>query len=283
MRRLEIVYWCFLFAHRFLSFRFTSPSLLLVASNNLMGSIPSEIQYLSALDSLDLSDNSLVGSIPEYLRNLVHLTHLDLSTNRLTGEINPLYWLGKEWTQLEFLDLSNNLLDLDRSDQSHNRRSCFGEDTRLTTLRLGGNTNANNINRNDDDDKTMVSIPNEIRCLTNLRELSLDNSNIGGRIPAWIFHELDKLQFLDLSHNQLTGSVRGAFPSAGVYPLPLQDLQSLLLHDNELTGTLPDSVGFMPNLSECFLEIRNGRVRVRTILHSIVLHIVQNLSHQSIS
>ena len=224
-----------------------------------MGSIPSEIQYLSALDSLDLSDNSLVGSIPEYLRNLVHLTHLDLSTNRLTGEISPVYWLGKKWTQLEFLDLSNNFLDLDRSGQSHNRRNFLGEDSRLTALRLGGNTNANinsnsnsNSNSNYDDDKTTVSIPNEIRYLTNLRELSLDNSNIGGRIPAWIFHELDKLQFLDLSHNQLTGSVSGVFPSSGVYSLPLQDLKSLLLHDNGLTGTLPESIGLMPNLSECF-------------------------------
>jgi hypothetical protein len=248
---------------------------LLIASNNLKGSIPSEIQYLSALDSLDLSDNSLVGSIPENLQNLVHLTHLDLSSNRLTGQISPVHWLGKKWTQLEFLDLSNNLLDLGGGggggggggqDDSHSRRHSLGGESRLKTLTLGGNVNNNNNNNvnvnnnnnsnnnsNDDDkNKKKISIPNEIRYLTNLRELSLDNSNIGGRIPAWLFHELDKLQFLDLSRNQLTGSVSGVFPSAGVSLSPLQHLKSLLLHDNGLTGTLPESIGLMPNLSECF-------------------------------
>jgi len=234
-------------------------------ANNLKGSIPSEIQYLSTLDFLDLRDNSLVGSIPDDLQNLVHLTHLDLSSNCLTGQISPIYWLGERLILLEFLNLSNNLLDLggqSAQNTSHHRRYSLGGETRLQTLALGGNVNNND---GDDDsayayayagDKSTISIPDEIRYLTNLRELSFDNSNIGGRIPAWLFHELNNLQFLDLSQNRLTGSITDVFPAANEAS-PLQHLKSLLLHGNTLTGTLPESIGLMPDLTTVTIHHTN--------------------------
>lgn len=225
----------------------------LIAANNIEGSIPSEVQYLSALDFLDLGDNHLVGSIPKVLQNLVQLTHLDLSGNQLTGQISPLYWLGNnKLTHLEFLDLSNNLLDLDNGrNHTHGRRKSIGGETRLKTLALGGNANGS------DDDIDTVSIPEEIRYLTSLEELSLESSNIGGRIPAWLFHELHELQFLDLSDNRLTGSISGVFPSGNRgLSSPMQNLKFLLLHDNHrLTGTLPESIGLLPDLGECIVII----------------------------
>ena len=52
-----------------------------LASNNLVGTIPSEIGNFTTLTNLDLSSNTLTGSIPTELGNLTTLTSLDLSAN----------------------------------------------------------------------------------------------------------------------------------------------------------------------------------------------------------
>ena len=221
--------------------------LTFLADNNLKGSIPSEIQYLSQLDYFDLSHNSLVGSIPDELRNLKHLTHLDLSSNQLSGQISSHYWLGKRFPLLEFLNLSKNSLELlpllnqtgNSQNIGHDTPSSYEGESHLRTLVLGCN------NHNDDDANNPIRfIPEEFRYLSNLHELSLDNLNLGGGIPGWVFHELEKLQFLDLSHNQLTGKI-AEISTEFSHP---EHLKSLLLHDNELTGTLPGAIGLLPDL-----------------------------------
>jgi Leucine-rich repeat (LRR) protein len=63
-----------------------------LASNNLVGTIPSEIGNFTSITSLDLSSNTLTGSIPTELANLTTLTALDLSTNSLTGPLPQ--WLS---------------------------------------------------------------------------------------------------------------------------------------------------------------------------------------------
>ena len=224
--------------------------LLLLAANNLKGSIPSEIQFLTTLNFLDLSGNQLSGSIPEGLQNLSQLQYLDLSSNRLTGHISPVYWLGNGMAKLEFLNLSNNLLCLNSLNTSYSQSFSFGGDQRLKTLALGGNINDDGegitICMNDN---SGIVIPDEIQYLTSLQELFLGCSNIGGTVPVWIFHKLKKLQFLDLSRNKLVGNISEIFPSdSDAFSLP--DVHSLLLHDNRLTGTLPESIGMMPNLCE---------------------------------
>ena len=152
--------------------------------------------------------------------------------------------------KLEFLNLSNNLLCLNSLNTSYSQSFSFGGDQRLKTLALGGNINDDGegitICMNDN---SGIVIPDEIQYLTSLQELFLGCSNIGGTVPVWIFHKLKKLQFLDLSRNKLVGNISEIFPSdSDVFSLP--DVHSLLLHDNRLTGTLPESIGLMPNLCE---------------------------------
>ena len=70
-----------------------------LSSNELTGSIPSEIGILTNLTSLNLSGNELTGSIPPEIGNLTNLTYLNLSYNQFTGvipesicELNNLRW-----------------------------------------------------------------------------------------------------------------------------------------------------------------------------------------------
>ena len=58
-----------------------------MSSNQLSGSIPSEIGELSQLRSLNLSNNFLTGSIPISFQNLKSVESLDLSHNKLSGKI----------------------------------------------------------------------------------------------------------------------------------------------------------------------------------------------------
>ncbi|XP_071707928.1 receptor-like protein EIX2 [Rutidosis leptorrhynchoides] len=58
-----------------------------LSSNNLSGSIPSELMVLHALQSLNLSRNQLTGKIPENIGDLKSLESFDVSLNHLYGEL----------------------------------------------------------------------------------------------------------------------------------------------------------------------------------------------------
>ncbi|MED6120080.1 hypothetical protein PIB30_017526 [Stylosanthes scabra] len=58
-----------------------------LSSNNLSGSVPSELFMLTGLQSLNLSRNQLMGKIPQDIGNLTLLESLDLSSNLFSGQI----------------------------------------------------------------------------------------------------------------------------------------------------------------------------------------------------
>ncbi|WOK97273.1 hypothetical protein Cni_G05981 [Canna indica] len=58
-------------------------------ANSLSGSIPSEIEDLANLNSLNLSSNLLSGPIPPEIGRLTNLSYLGLSSNLLSGSIPP--------------------------------------------------------------------------------------------------------------------------------------------------------------------------------------------------
>eukprot|EP00261_Vitis_vinifera_P034072 XP_019075315.1 PREDICTED: probable LRR receptor-like serine/threonine-protein kinase IRK isoform X2 [Vitis vinifera] len=76
-----------------------------LSSNDLWGSIPTEISSLSGLESLNLSCNNLMGSIPEKMGSMKALESLDLSRNHLSGEIPQSM---KNLSFLSHLNLSYN-------------------------------------------------------------------------------------------------------------------------------------------------------------------------------
>ena len=58
-----------------------------LGSNELSGTIPSEIGNLTLLEELILSHNELSGNIPSEIGNLTLLEELDLSHNELGGSV----------------------------------------------------------------------------------------------------------------------------------------------------------------------------------------------------
>ncbi|XP_030938053.1 receptor-like protein EIX2 [Quercus lobata] len=78
-----------------------------LSSNNLSGSIPTEISDLSELRFLNLSRNHLMGKIPEKIGSMKELESVDLSQNHLSGEIPSSM---SNLTFLSLLDLSYNNL-----------------------------------------------------------------------------------------------------------------------------------------------------------------------------
>ncbi|XP_072058336.1 receptor-like protein EIX2 isoform X2 [Arachis hypogaea] len=58
-----------------------------LSSNDLSGTIPSELFMLTGLRSLNLSHNQLMGSISQHFSNLTLLESLDLSNNLFSGQI----------------------------------------------------------------------------------------------------------------------------------------------------------------------------------------------------
>ncbi|KAH9746956.1 hypothetical protein KPL70_004579 [Citrus sinensis] len=88
--------------------RCTSLTGLDLSSNNLSGSIPSDISSrLQYVTSLDLSSNSLSGEIPSGLANCTFLNVLKLNNNRFTGKIPPQLGL---LNRIKTFSVASNLL-----------------------------------------------------------------------------------------------------------------------------------------------------------------------------
>lgn len=180
---------------------------LSLRGSRLAGSIPSDMGMLRYLRTLDLSNNSLNGTLPDTLFGAAELRVLDLSDNRVEGPIPPAVgMLGN----LQQLNLSNNALT--------------------------------------------GSLPANLTALPNLTVVSLKNNYLTGYLPGG-FHRVEVLdlssnlingslpedfggeglQYLNVSHNQLSGEIPGGFAAR------IPGNASLDFSSNELTGEIPES------------------------------------------
>ncbi|KAI9121857.1 hypothetical protein K1719_007247 [Acacia pycnantha] len=155
------------------------------------------------LNKLILSRMGLIGTIPNEIGALQSLVYLDLSYNNLTGTIPT--QIGA-LSNLTYLDLSNNNLSGAVPTQI--------ESQLLTYLNLS----CNNIISTEEKDALLESkwwnisengfnsyctIPNEIGALQNLIYLDLSYNNLTGSIPEDLF----RMQYINLSNNLLSGYI----------------------------------------------------------------------------
>ncbi|MED6121356.1 hypothetical protein PIB30_029343 [Stylosanthes scabra] len=224
-------------------------------SNSFSGPIPFSIGNLTKLTELRLRGNNLNGSIPHTLVQLVNLEVLDLSSNRFSGVIPQR--LG-QLKNLQLLHLSSNnfsgfipqslsqLKNLQDLELSSNNFSGFipqslSQLKNLQYLELSSNNFSG-------------FIPQNLSQLKNLIVLDLSSNYLQATMNELInsWPQLLNLESLDLSHNQIIGSIPESLP----HKMP--KLVSLLLHDNHINGSLPSSLGKIENLYS--LDLSNNKL-----------------------
>ena len=197
---------------------------------------------------LDISNCSFSGSVPTHLLSYPDLGVLDMSRNNLVGEFTVEAIPDENFqTNLQFLSMHTNsisgpiptnigllknliTLDLSLNEFSGEMPDEIGELTDLSILFLGRNN------------FTESPVPNWLRNMTKLTELSLKSASLKEHIPEWL-SELTGLTFLDLGENDLSATIPQSLNS-------LSALMVLILNDNRLWGEL--GLGELSNLGECW-------------------------------
>ncbi|KAI8032539.1 Receptor-like protein EIX2 [Camellia lanceoleosa] len=160
---------------------FKNLSHLHLSNNSISGLIPASIGKLSSLISLDLSQNRLNGTLPETLGQLVKLEWLGISNNLLKGVVSDIHFANL--TRLCFFYAFGNNLILKASDSwvppfQIKRLS-------LTSWQLG------------------PKFPLWLESQEKLIGLDMANTNISDSIPTWFWNMPSRLQYLNLSCNQI--------------------------------------------------------------------------------
>ncbi|KAG9134127.1 hypothetical protein Leryth_004819 [Lithospermum erythrorhizon] len=201
------------------------------------GPLPLSIGNLENLVRIGLSNCSFSGPIPPNMTNLSHLVHLDFSSNNFTGQV-PSFQKSRNLT---YADLSHNALT------GAILSTGFDGLPYLSTINLANN-------------ELSGKIPSSIFTLPSLRQLQLSNNHFSGQIdelPNGSSTLLMKLNTLDLSNNNLTGSIPKSF-------FQLKHLNVLSLSSNFFGGTVQlDAIMNLRNLTTLDLSYNNLTVDPR--------------------
>ncbi|KAI5557389.1 hypothetical protein BDE02_18G100400 [Populus trichocarpa] len=180
--------------------------------NQLQGSIDTKgLCELKHLQELDISHNNLNGYLPSCLSNLTNLQVLDISFNDFTGNIS--------------LSLIGSLTSIQDLRLSHNHFKI--------PISLGPFFNLSKLKHLTGDNNEIYESTELVHNLIprfQLQSLSLACTGFGGTFLKFLYYQHD-LQFVDLSHIQMTGE----FPS-----WLLQNntkLEELYLVNNSLSGS----------------------------------------------
>ncbi|KAM3704805.1 hypothetical protein ACB098_03G032800 [Castanea mollissima] len=221
---------------------------LILQGINLTMEIPSSFANLTQLSILAMGSTQLTGRIPSWLANLTQLTTLDLPFNKLQGSI-PISIF--ELNKLQRLNLySNHLSGTVTLEMFINLKF-------LTSLLLSMNNisfltkTSTNATQNKFEVLGLAScnlrhFPNFLGKQDRLQWLDLSHNNIQGQIPQWVWNTTlpqipppSTVIYL-VADNMLQGEVS---------PLicKLSSLHSLDLSNNKFRGTLPHCLSSFSN------------------------------------
>ncbi len=123
------------------------------------------------------------------------------------------------------------------------------------------------------DNQLSGSIPSELGNLSNLETLLLSINQLSGSIPAGL-GDLSNLIELQLNSNQLSGSIPSELGN-------LSNLETLCFEGNQLSGSIPSELGNLPNLTALDLAYNElsgnipGELGNLSNLKSLLLHLNQ--------
>ncbi|TVU04359.1 hypothetical protein EJB05_50070, partial [Eragrostis curvula] len=259
-------------------------------SNQLItGPIPSSLRNLSKLNNLILQENSLSGSVPDIFGNIRGMERLLLTSNKLEANLEFLSFLSN-CRQLEILGITSNYFTGEIPDLVGNLSTKLlvfqASYNQLTGVLPSTMSNLTSLNRIDVRNNLLTgTIPESITLMQNLMLLEVSSNDMSSPIPVQI-GLLKSLQQLSLKENKFFGSIPNSVGNLTnlqhfSFLFHLDKLIYLNLSHNSLVGTLPDDVSGLKQAAEIdfssnFLigKIPNsfGQLRMLTYL---------NLSHNS--
>ncbi|XP_014499804.1 LRR receptor-like serine/threonine-protein kinase GSO1 [Vigna radiata var. radiata] len=213
-----------------------------LSNNQINGELPDCWEHRNSLEFLDLSNNKLSGEIPQSMGSLVNLEALVLRNNNLTGELP---FTLKSCASLIIFDMSRNLL-------SGRIPSWIGEnlqELKILTMRLNRFTG---------------SVPVEICYLGKIHLLDLSMNHLSGGIPTCLSN-FTAMKERNLITRQI---IRERKISSDEFNYNIYDFNVLLmwkgndfvfwnpdvllssidLSSNNLTGTIPNKIGYLLGL-----------------------------------
>ncbi|KAL2632593.1 hypothetical protein R1flu_004072 [Riccia fluitans] len=197
----------------------TAVRTLVIAINDMNGTIPTELGIMPRLEVLDLAQNRLQGGIPEEFSELLtHLVSLNVSGNNLSMPLPAS--LFSSCAFLQTLNFSRNVIGGGLPQ--------IGNCKQLEYLDVWKNHLAG-------------SIPVDLGLLASLKKLSLAENYIGGPIPHQMLSNCQSLQIIQMARMFIEG------------PIPIElfscpHLTILNLQSNNLSGPIPPEIGQLKNL-----------------------------------
>ncbi|XP_031261555.1 receptor-like protein 1 [Pistacia vera] len=270
-----------------------------ISINSFHGHIPTEFEaYLPMLRTLNISRNALNGSIPSSFGDMKSLVFLDLSNNLLTGGI-PEY-LAMGCTLLQFLVLSNNSLQGQIFPTNFNLKN-------LLHLQLDCNHFTGKIPDSlsnysleglyISDDHLVGTLPRWLGNKSCLIDSIMSKSHLEGPIPLG-FCQLESLEVLDLSENNIIGSLPSCFPPSSIKQVHLSknklqrqlsdglsnssSLTTLDIGYNHFESNIPNWIGMLSNLTCLILSNNDFQGEVSICLRKLVQLRLIDLSHNKL-
>ena len=216
--------------------RLTNLEQLYLPDSRLSRSIPTSLGQATALQHLVLYGNELSNTIPPSVASLPNLVNLDLTGNALTGPVPSFDNEGPlEVLKLSYNGLTGPLHTLMDSLPADSLTDVSVNDNFLTgsiPTEIGLFTTLTNFAIQSNQILT-GTVPSQMGLATMLREIRIDdNHNIEGTLPHQL-SMLNRLTILDVSGNQMTGTISPLFAS-------LSQLAVFRIHSNNFTGNLDD-------------------------------------------
>ncbi|KAJ6805283.1 putative LRR receptor-like serine/threonine-protein kinase isoform X2 [Iris pallida] len=219
---------------------------LQLSQNYLTGPLPAFIGNFTAMQYLSIGINGLSGNVPKELGKLQKLVSLGMGTNNFSGSL-PLEFGNMTNLQKLYIDSAgvggelpstlsklNNLETLWASDNNFTGKipDFIGSWTNLKSLRFQGNS-------------FQGPIPSSISKLIKLNDLRIGDITNGSSSLGFI-STLTSLSTLILRNSKISDTIPANFT-------PYMNLQKLDLSFNNITGALPDSLFNSSSLTSLFL------------------------------